>query len=311
MIQQESLIYKKLFQYIQDYNSICIFHHERADYDALGSSFALKLYIEENYNKKVYIVGNDAAAILNKFPHIEPVSDDIIANSLAIILDTANAARIDDNRIHLSPFKIKIDHHINVDNYADFEIVDDKAAATCEILAKIFYTEQKDISQECAHYLYLGLLSDTINFTTRNTTSDTLFYASYIAKFIDNISAISRIIFEKNIDEFKYENFLKSTIKFDDNIAYVIIDCEYLDYNVSKEQAKEMVYVMANLAGVDIWALFMKMRNGYGVSLRSKEIAINELAKKYGGGGHRNACGIKDLPQSKIPVLINELKKLK
>lgn len=311
MIQQESLIYNQLFSYIQAYDSICIFHHERTDYDALGSSFALKLYIEEHFSKKVYIVGNDAAAILNKFPLIEPVSDDIIKHSLAIILDTANALRIDDNRIALSPFRIKIDHHINVDKYADFEIVDDKAAATCEILAKIFANQNKQISKECAHFLYLGLLSDTINFTTRNTTSETLYYASYVAKHIDNISAISRIIFEKSINEFKYENFLKSTIKFDDNVAYVIIDCEYLNFNVTKEQAKEMVYVMANLEGIDIWALFMKMRNGYGVSLRSKEIPINELAKRYNGGGHRNACGIKDLPQVDIPKLIKELKALK
>lgn len=300
-----------LFEYINQYDSITIFHHERADFDALGSSFALKLYLEEHFNKNVKVVGNDAESIRHHFPEIEAVSDDFIANSLAIILDTANHERIDDNRIHLAKYRIKIDHHINVDQYADYEIVDVKAAATCEILAKIFYEQDLPLSKACAHYLYLGLISDTINYTTSNTTSNTLFYGAYITKYIDEISKISQIIFDKNIDEFKYENYLKNNIVFNQDTAYVIIEKEYENFNVNRQKAKEMVYVMANIQGVEKWALFIKMKNGYGVSLRSKKVSINALARKYGGGGHLNASGIKDVSWENVEKIIQELILLK
>lgn len=300
-----------LFEYIDQYSSISIFHHERADFDALGSSFALKLYIEEHFNKEVKIIGNDVASIEKYFPFIEQVSDEYIKSSLAIIVDTANQERIDDNRINLAKFRVKIDHHINVNQYAEYEIVDDKAAATCEILAKIFYNEKRPLSKRCAQYLYLGLISDTINFTTSNTSSNTLFYASYISQFIDNVAEISRLIFDKSLDEFKYECYLKKNIQFDGDTAYVIIDKEYENFNIHQQKAKEMVYIMSGIQGIEKWALFIKMKNGYGVSLRSKEIPINELARKYGGGGHLNASGIKDVSDENILKIIKELKQLK
>ncbi len=299
------------FEYINQYESITIFHHERADFDALGSSFALKLYLEEHYNKNVRIVGNDAESILHHFPSIESVSDEFISSSLAIILDTANRERIDDNRIYLAKYRIKIDHHINVDSYADYEIVNSKAAATCEILAEMFYNQKLPLSKECAYYLYLGLLSDTINYTTSNTSPNTLFYGSYISKYVEDISKVSQIIFDKTVDEFKYENYLKSNIVFNGDTAYVIIEKEYEQFNVNRQKAKEMVYVMANIQGIEKWALFIKMKNGYGVSLRSKKISINELARKYGGGGHLNASGIKDVSLENVQSIISELVSLK
>ena len=47
--------------------------------------------------------------------------------SLAIVLDTANAKRVDDSRFQSATHILKVDHHILVDSFADTEIVDDLA----------------------------------------------------------------------------------------------------------------------------------------------------------------------------------------
>lgn len=45
----------------------------------------------------------------------------------------------------------------------------------------------------------------------------------------------------------------------------------------------------------------------YDGSLRSKTISINEIAQRFNGGGHKNACGVKDLTKKQLDELIQEL----
>jgi phosphoesterase RecJ-like protein len=47
-----------------------------------------------------------------------------------------------------------------------------------------------------------------------------------------------------------------------------------------------------SIEGVKIGILFLELPDGVKVSFRSKgDIPINELAKEFGGNGHRNAAG--------------------
>ena len=78
---------------------ICVFRHQAPDPDALGSQWGLVNWLKENYpNKEVYAMGWHRGQSANLFGTYETVSDDVVRKSLAIILDTANAARIDDDR---------------------------------------------------------------------------------------------------------------------------------------------------------------------------------------------------------------------
>ncbi len=46
------------------------------------------------------------------------------------------------------------------------------------------------------------------------------------------------------------------------------------------------------IAGVVVTLFFLEMEDGVKISFRSKgDIPVNELAKIYGGGGHKNASG--------------------
>ena len=48
----------------------------------------------------------------------------------------------------------------------------------------------------------------------------------------------------------------------------------------------------------------------YRGSIRSKEKSVVEIATKYGGGGHKLACGVRGLTLQQVMALIDELKKL-
>ncbi len=54
-----------------------------------------------------------------------------------------------------------------------------------------------------------------------------------------------------------------------------------------------MVSVMAGIVGINIWANFTydETKDKYIAEFRSRGLSIVDIAKKYGGGGHDQACG--------------------
>ena len=45
----------------------------------------------------------------------------------------------------------------------------------------------------------------------------------------------------------------------------------------------------------------------YDGSLRSKHVTINDIAEQFHGGGHANACGVKDLSEEDLENLLDKL----
>ena len=54
-----------------------------------------------------------------------------------------------------------------------------------------------------------------------------------------------------------------------------------------------MVNVMAGIEGINIWANFTydETKDVVVCEFRSRGLTIVDIAKKYGGGGHDQACG--------------------
>ena len=115
-----------LFELVEQYDIITIYRHVSPDADALGSQLGLKQWIQETYpDKQVYALGRDAGSKQSLFPDMDIADDETVAASLAIILDTANGARVDDERWSTAAYTLKIDHHIIVERFADVEVVEE------------------------------------------------------------------------------------------------------------------------------------------------------------------------------------------
>lgn len=308
---------KWLIDTIEAFDSIVIFRHILADADALGAQFGLKTWIKDRYpEKNVYALGQSVGACASYYPPIDTVLDEVIQHSLAIVLDTSNANRIDDERWKSAEKVIRIDHHILIEHYCEEELVDEKAAATCEILSLLFKENDEKLSSECANYLYSGLIADTINFTISSTSSRTLSAAAYLLNFEIDIVARNMEHFGAHYKDFCYESWLRTQLCFEDGVGYAIADqIDFERFHLNFKEAKEKVFVFSGIYEVEIWALFTQMdvaENGepiYTCSLRSRTIPLDDIANAYGGGGHRCACGIKYLTRQQIYSLLEDLKK--
>ncbi|MEG0528080.1 MAG: bifunctional oligoribonuclease/PAP phosphatase NrnA [Longicatena sp.] len=307
---------KLLFECIEAHDVITIYRHVAPDSDALGSQFGLKQWIMDTYpEKKVYALGYEECSKSSNFPASDEVDDKEIENSLAIILDTANTGRIDDGRWSKAKSSIRVDHHIIVEKFADHEIIEDIFGATCEILGFMLKEEHKQVSAQCAQYLYGGLIADTLRFSIATITSETLKVAAFLLEAGANVAKANEENFSTPMVQFRYENYIRSNFKwFDDCIAYIIVHKEdYEKFGLSFNEAKEKVFVLGGVDEFQAWALFVeKERNEqgecvYNGSLRSKNKTINDIANRYHGGGHRFACGVKGLLEADIKQLLIDL----
>lgn len=295
---------------IEEYNIITIFRHEHPDMDALGSQFGLKQWLLENYpDKEVYVCGTST-------PHykMDIISDDIVINSLAIVLDTANKSRVDDQRFETACKTMMIDHHPIVEQFCDINFVDVNLAATCEALTELLFDcIDTKFSKTIAEYLYKGILTDTLCFKTNNTTSNTLNAASKLAYYDIDIASINRELFDIDYETFKFVTFLRSKIQVKENLAYIILNSEDVKpYQIPLSRAREFISELGCVKEFQIWCIFtedeeIKTSQYYNGSLRSKLIPINTIANQYNGGGHKNACGIKKLTPNQINDLLKDL----
>lgn len=307
---------ERLFSLVEQYDTITIYRHIAADSDALGSQFGLRQWIKDKYPQKhVYALGESIGSNGKHFPQPDEVDDETIASSLAIILDTANVSRIDDKRWKKAAYKLKIDHHIFVEKYADEELIDDWAGATCEILARMLETHKEILTTPCAEYLYSGIIADTLQFSINATTPRMLRTAAYLLEFNVDVPKVNQQNFSKSLKEYQYETYIRSHATIiEGKLAYCIITKEeYEVFKLTLNEAKEKVYALSKVNEFETWALFVQVdQDGkgnliYNGSLRSKQKPITDIAGKYHGGGHRLACGVKNLRDKDIKDLLQDL----
>ena len=102
---------ERILRKIQEYDRIMIFRHVRNDGDCVGSSKGLKAIIQLTWpEKKVHLIDHDTAKYLEFMgPEDEEVSDELYAEALGIVVDTASEARISNKKYTLCKELIKID----------------------------------------------------------------------------------------------------------------------------------------------------------------------------------------------------------
>lgn len=304
-----------LLAFIQRYDSICVFRHQSPDPDALGSQWGLIEWIKTSYpEKKVYAMGHHRGFSQHLFGTYEDVSDETVRASAAIILDTANRERIDDQRYALCLDSFKVDHHPHQDHYANEEWVEDTSASTCELITVFIQSVSGQIlSQRNARYLYMGMLTDTLRFSIANTSARSLEAAAFLLKSGINVAEINFDLFSLEQNEFNFINYIRSHATVEDSgLCYMIVGIDVLkEIGISSSGAKEKVSELGLLKVTQVWALFIEDEFEPGIyngSLRSRFKKVNDIAGRYGGGGHVLAAAVKHLTRGEIDSCLEELR---
>ena len=305
-------IYKQIYKKIKEYNIIVIARHIGADPDALGSQFALKSIILNLFpDKKVYAVGNPASRF--KFFGSQDKIDDINTNkALCIVLDTPDIKRIDGANINNFEYVIKIDHHPIIDKYANIEVIDDNACSSSQLILEFANANKIKIDKESAEKLFLGIVGDTDRFL-HDYTSPTTF--RLVTKLLNDtnidFTKLYSYLYQRPITEVRFEGYIYQNLTLTDNgVAYIkLTDKLMKEYGVDSAAAGNMINDLKFVKEIIVWVFLSEdVKSGLiRANIRSVGPYINDVATKYGGGGHKYASGVKLKSWNDADNLINDL----
>lgn len=294
-----TLAARQVLDEIKKYDKIIIFRHFRPDGDAIGSTKGLARILELSFPEKQIVLQNcdfsDYLAFLG--PEEELLPDEFYADALGIVVDTATATRVSNQKFSLCKKIIKIDHHIPVESYGDINWVEEERSSSCELITAFYYAmrDELKIDTEAATYLYAGLVTDSGRFRFRSVSGDTMRLAGMLLDQGVDTDHLYANLYMKDFEEFKFEGYVLRNIKITENgVAYVYIDREAMaEFGLSYEQASACVSYLDSIKNSLIWIAFIDSDkdNEIRVRLRSRFVTVNQIAEQYEGGGHACASG--------------------
>lgn len=304
----------KIYEQIKKHQRIIIHRHQRPDGDALGSQIGLKDAIKATFPKKeVYIVG-DTNKRYEFMGCMDEVSDEMYKGALVFILDSSEKSLVSDERYKLAETKIKIDHHLFKEKFTDFELVDTSYESCCGLIANFIFSKKMDLTKEGATALYTGIITDSGRFRYDSTSSKTFEICSKLLNLGVDIISVYNNLYIEDLELVKLR--AKFVMKFEispKGVAYIKTTKEELEaLNVDVfTVSRSMVNTMAGIKGIDIWANFTEdFDKGVIVELRSSKYNINQIAVKYGGGGHPKASGATVESFAVVDEIIKDLEAL-
>lgn len=313
----------EILKEIKDAEKIVILTHESPDGDAIGSSLAVKLMLE-NFDKNADVIIPEYSRLFNFLPAIDQVKaeSEIKKYDLAISVDCADLKRLAKKEYFEEAKKtIVIDHHGSNKMYGDLNYVNPVSPACCEILAGMFEYFEIDITKEIGTCIMTGIITDTGGFRHAGINPETFeFTAELIRKGVDIPDIYKRALRTKT-----KANFLltKKVIERMEILEDGKVTFTYITSQDEKEVGAEpgdhegLVDIGRDIEGVEV-SIFIRQKgeeDSYKISLRSgNDVNVSDICLMFGGGGHPKAAGALvqgNLKQVKEKVLKEVKKALK
>ncbi|MEG1646852.1 MAG: DHH family phosphoesterase [Clostridia bacterium] len=287
---------------ITNAKTIAIVCHNNPDGDTLGGGLALYKSLI-NLNKEAFVFcENGPSSKMSFMPLLDVINIKSLSEyDLSISVDCADFKTIG---LPVEEFlkgktKINIDHHKTNTRYADINFIKG-SAANCENVFELL--EQLNEECECiddtiAQLLYIGLITDSGNFSFSSVNSSTMSIASKLLKYNFNASKLSYILTKsKSKQSFDlHTKVLAKTRFFDENKIAIItfFEQDFEQTNTTSAETEGCINEALNVNGVQIAVAITQLNEqNYKVSFRTKEqIDASIMAGIFGGGGHKNAAG--------------------
>jgi phosphoesterase RecJ-like protein len=192
-----------------------------------------------------------------------------------------------------------IDHHISNVGYAEANLVDSASAATCEILAGVFFDNALPVDAQTAQALFTGIITDTGQFRFSATTRRCFLLAGELVARGANPTEAGYELYEReSVGKLRLLQRFLATLKFEAGGRVCIGTLPpgiFEETGSNTEDTEGLVDYARGIDGVDIGALIEHRPDGsVKASLRGKEPAyrLDLVAGQFNGGGHACAAGL-------------------
>ncbi len=307
-------MYQDIYNAIKENNKIIIHRHTKPDGDALGSQMGLKEAIISTFPEKSVFVIGDMNERYSWMGNMDQIDDAEYNDALVIVVDCGSEKLISDERYKLGHQLIKIDHHIPQGEYGDIVHVDTSFESCAGIVAEMVFKMKMKISDLGASLLFTGIVTDSGRFRYSSANAKTYSIVSKLMKHKIDTEYIYNKLYTEKLATIRLRAYLTTQFKITEyGVAYLINTKEDVEkYNTTVfDISRGMVNIMAGIEEVKVWANFTEDVDGkVYVELRSSGLNINQVAVKFGGGGHLQASGCTIDNLDMINSVIEELNKV-
>jgi len=288
---------------IKNSKRILLFAHSRPDSDTLGSNLAFYYYLK-SLGKEVEVACFDKIPdylkLFVSYDLRHPGEIDLQSFDSVIAMDSVERGfeKVRDKFLEKQAI-VLIDHHPDIQQDGDLNIVDASYSSVSEIVFDFFEFHNIKITNQIATLLLLGILGDTGNLQHSNTTPKVMHIVAKLLNRGASVSKISKMIFSNNrFSTLKLwgRALEKAKINPDNKmISTVITKKDLEECHASYDDTAEIASILNTVPETN-FSLVLSERDGGIIkgSLRSekyKGVDVSEVAHQFGGGGHKLASG--------------------
>lgn len=292
---------------IQQHQSFVLTSHIRPDCDALGSELGMAGVLR-TLGKDVQIVNAhrtpSALQFLDPAGRIDVLGDSIEAEDVRadclMVLDTSAWAQLGDMGDVIRTMaaqKIVLDHHVAEDDLGAVFFKDVFAEATGRLVVEAADALSVPLTREIAVPLFAAIATDTGWFRFGSVTAETY---RVIARLIDAGAVPSEIyadLYERDtLGRVRLRGRVLSRTqgRRDGKLVYTyVLKEDFAATGANPSDTEDAVNLTLAIEGTSVAVIMVEqLRGGFKLSFRSRcGVDCSELARHFGGGGHRAAAG--------------------
>ncbi len=294
---------------LRENDRFAVTSHEAPDGDALGSLLGMGLALAELGKDVVMFLGGQAP-LPGEYRFLEleqkgllraPPAD--LGERVLVALDCASAGRVggEPGIVDAARFTVNIDHHHDNPRFGDVNLIVADASSTGEVLAGVLHELGVALTPEIAEALYIALVTDTGRFQYANTTPRALRLAAELVEAGADVHRVFQGVYE-NVQFAKLKLLARAlerahVLEGGEIVVSHLLRGDFEAVGATEPYSEGIIDVLRSVEGSMVSALIREPPRDGGptrkVSLRSSvdEVDVSAIARKSGGGGHREAAG--------------------
>lgn len=309
----DTKVINELKKLVSESRNIVITCHLSPDGDALGSTLALCRVLRK-MGKNAYVVYPDQYPQSLSF--MPSLKDAVVYTQshlrgsflvrdadLIFCLDFNTFTRIDRLGAVVEKSKARrvlIDHHLDPDDVFDVKISFPQLSSTCELVYRVLYEMAllQHIDTEVAQCLYVGMMTDTGNFTYSSEYPEVYEIVAQLMRYpIGKQELYNKALNTFSEDSLRLQGYaLSEKMEVYPEVGAALITltrAELERFHYAKGDTEGLVNKPLCSPNVQ-WVMFLREDpDKIKVSCRSQgDFSVSDICAQYfGGGGHKNAAG--------------------
>ena len=292
---------------VREHDRFLVVTHENPDGDALGSLLATTVALRQlGKDAQMFLYGSAPLPREYGFMQLDGLLRELpddIGERVLVAVDCAKADRIgaDPAPVERAKLVLDIDHHHDNTRFGAVNLIVADASSTGEVLRDVFAELGVELTPEIAEPLYIALVTDTGRFQYTNTTPKALRLAADLVESGADVHAVFQEVYESV--QFAKLKLLARALEraqvYEGGriVVSYLLRTDFTEVGAAEPYSEGIIDYLRAVEGADMAVLIREPPRQDGptrrVSLRASidELDVSAIARKSGGGGHRQAAG--------------------